>query len=127
MDNSVIWALTLLSPYLSDPRVIAVELKNEIPPGNATAIAWARELIPAIRATAPTMPLTLTVDGTSGAAGMASLKTQLAGTPLDYYDFHFYGPSERSLAEIRRAQTAVTPGRGDHRRDRSEHPVVHRR
>ncbi len=109
VDNSVIWALTLLSPYADDPRVIAVELKNEIPPNDPAAIAWARELIPAIRATLPAMPLTLTVDGTSGATGMGTLKTQLAGTPLDYYDFHFYGPSERSLAEIRRAQTAVAP------------------
>ncbi|WP_250030166.1 cellulase family glycosylhydrolase [Paractinoplanes maris] len=109
VDNSVIWAVSLLFPYVDDPRVLAVELKNEIPPGNAAAIAWARELIPAIRATAPTMPLTLTVDGASGAAGMATLKSQLAGTPLDYYDFHFYGASERSLAEIRRAQAAVAP------------------
>ncbi|MCO8270241.1 cellulase family glycosylhydrolase [Actinoplanes sp. TRM 88003] len=109
VDNSVIWALDLLWPYVDDPRVIAVELKNEIPVSNAAAIDWARELIPAIRATAPTMPLTLTVDGTSGATGMATLKSQLSTTPLDYYDFHFYGPSERSLAEIRRAQNAVTP------------------
>ncbi|WP_344301146.1 cellulase family glycosylhydrolase, partial [Paractinoplanes deccanensis] len=107
--NSIAWAQTLLAPYANDPRVIAVELKNEIPPNDATAINWARQLIPAVRTTAPTMPLTLTVDGTSGATGMATLKAQLAGTPLDYYDFHFYGASERSLAEIRRAQDAVAP------------------
>ncbi|GAA0576282.1 hypothetical protein GCM10010172_71320 [Paractinoplanes ferrugineus] len=109
VHNSVLWALSLLSPYVDDPRVIAVELKNEIQPGDAAAIAWARQLIPAIRATAPAMPLTLTVDGGSGAAGMTSLKAQLGTTPLDYYDFHFYGASERSLAEIRRAQAAVAP------------------
>ncbi|GAA2607215.1 cellulase family glycosylhydrolase [Paractinoplanes durhamensis] len=109
VDNSVIWALSLLSPYIDDPRVIAVELKNEVSPGDAAAMNWARQLIPAIRATLPAMPLTLTVDGTSGAAGMTSLKAQLATTPLDFYDFHFYGASERALAEIRRAQTAVAP------------------
>ncbi|XVV15332.1 cellulase family glycosylhydrolase [Actinoplanes sp. CA-131856] len=107
--GSITWAQTLLAPYANDPRVIAVELKNEIPPNDAAAMNWARQLIPAIRTTAPTMPLTLTVDGASGATGMATLKTQLATTPLDYYDFHFYGASERSLAEIRRAQTAVAP------------------
>jgi hypothetical protein len=109
VDNSIVWALNVLWPYVDDPRVIAVELKNEIPPNDAAAIAWARELIPAIRATAPAMPLTLTVDGGSGATGMGTLKSQLAGTPLDYYDLHFYGSSERSLAEIRRAQAAVAP------------------
>ncbi|MEU4243366.1 glycosyl hydrolase [Actinoplanes sp. NPDC026619] len=109
VNNSVIWALSLLLPYVDDPRVIAVELKNEISPSDAAAMAWARQLIPAIRATAPTMPLTLTVDGVSGVTGMASLKAQLATTPLDYYDFHFYGASERSLAEIRRVQAALAP------------------
>jgi hypothetical protein len=107
--NSITWAQALVTPYANDPRVIAVELKNEIPPNDAAAIAWARQLIPAIRATAPAMPLTLTVNAGSGAAGMGDLRAALATTPLDYYDFHFYGASERSLAEIRRAQAAVAP------------------
>ncbi|MEV4349454.1 cellulase family glycosylhydrolase [Actinoplanes sp. NPDC049596] len=109
VTNSIGWAQSIVTPYANDPRVIAVELKNEIPPNDATAMNWARALIPALRSVAPTMPLTLTVDGTSGATGMGTLKTQLAGTPLDFYDFHFYGASERALAEIWRAQAAVAP------------------
>jgi hypothetical protein len=107
--NSISWAQTLLSPYATDPRVIAVEVKNEFPPTDAAALTWVRQVIPAIRTTAPDMPLTLSVDGVSGATGMGTLKSQLTTTPLDYYDFHFYGNSERALAEIRRAQNAVTP------------------
>jgi hypothetical protein len=107
--RSINWAKTVLAPYANDPRVIAVELKNEFQPGDAAAVAWVRKLIPAIRTAAPAMPLTLSVDGTTGAPGMAKIKKALAGTPLDYYDFHFYGSSERSLAEIRKAQAAVSP------------------
>ncbi|MBO3741917.1 cellulase family glycosylhydrolase [Actinoplanes flavus] len=107
--GSITWAQTLLAPYADDPRVIAVEVKNEFPPGDAAAVAWVRQVIPAIRGTAPAMPLTLSVDGGTGAPGLASIKSQLATTPLDYYDYHFYGASERALAEIRRAQTAVAP------------------
>jgi hypothetical protein len=107
--NSITWAQALLTPYADDPRVIAVEVKNEFQPGDAAAVTWVRQVIPAIRTTAPAMPLTLSVDGGTGAGGMTSIKSQLATTPLDYYDFHFYGASERSLAEIRRAQNAVTP------------------
>ncbi|SDS47321.1 cellulase family glycosylhydrolase [Actinoplanes derwentensis] len=107
--NSITWAQTLLTPYANDPRVIAVEVKNEFQPGDAAAVTWVKQVIPAIRSTAPDMPLTLSVDGGSGATGMASIKSQLTTTPLDYYDYHFYGASERSLAEIRRAQNAVTP------------------
>ncbi|MEU4160799.1 cellulase family glycosylhydrolase [Actinoplanes sp. NPDC026670] len=107
--GSITWAQAIVGPYADDPRVIAVEVKNEFPPANTAAVTWVSQVIPAIRSTAPAMPLTLSVDGATGAPGMASLKSQLAGTPLDYYDFHFYGASERSLAEIRRAQNAVTP------------------
>ncbi|WP_433788727.1 cellulase family glycosylhydrolase [Actinoplanes sp. CA-252034] len=107
--GSTAWAQAVVGPYADDPRVIAVEVKNEFQPGDAAAITWVRQVIPALRATAPAMPLTLSVDGGTGAAGMTSIRSQLATTPLDYYDFHFYGASERSLAEIRRAQNAVTP------------------
>ncbi|MEU4625697.1 cellulase family glycosylhydrolase [Actinoplanes sp. NPDC023801] len=107
--NSISWAQALLGPYVNDPRVIAVEVKNEFQPNDSAAVTWVRQVIPAIRSVAPAMPLTLSVDGGTGATGMASIKSQLATTPLDYYDFHFYGASERSLAEIRRAQNAVAP------------------
>ena len=91
------------APYATDPRVIAVEVKNEFQPNDTAAVTWVRQVIPAIRAAAPAMPLTLSVDGATGAAGMAKIKSSLVSTPLDYYDFHFYGNSERSLAEIRKA------------------------
>ncbi|SDS55170.1 cellulase family glycosylhydrolase [Actinoplanes derwentensis] len=105
--NSINWAKTVIAPYDDDPRVIAVELKNEFQPDDTAAVTWVRKLIPAIRAAAPTMPLTLSVDGGTGAPGMAKIKKSLP--PLDYYDFHFYGSSERALTEIRRAQEAVAP------------------
>ena len=107
--RSIAWAKAVIGPYASDPRVIAVELKNEFQPDDSAAVAWVRKLIPAVRAAAPAMPLTLSVDGGTGAPGMAKIKKALTGTPLDYYDFHFYGASERALTEIRRAQAAVAP------------------
>ncbi|MFI1988964.1 glycosyl hydrolase [Actinoplanes sp. NPDC020271] len=107
--RSVAWAQAILGPYSDDPRVIAVEVKNEFQPDDTAAVTWVKQIIPAVRAVAPTMPLTLSVDGGTGAAGMAKIKSSLVSTPLDYYDFHFYGNSERSLAEIRKAQAAVSP------------------
>jgi hypothetical protein len=109
VTNSINWAKSVLAPYVNDRRVIAVELKNEFQPGDAAAVTWVRQVIPAIRAWAPNLPLTLSVDGGTGATGMAQIKSSLAATPLDYYDFHFYGSSERALAEIRKAQAAVSP------------------
>ncbi|MEV0900413.1 glycosyl hydrolase [Actinoplanes sp. NPDC049802] len=109
VTGSIAWAKAVLAPYANDPRVIGVELKNEFQPGDAAAVTWVKQLIPAIRTEFPTLPLTLSVDGGTGAAGMANIKSSLTATPLDYYDFHFYGSSERSLAEIRKAQAAVAP------------------
>ncbi|MBB2942571.1 hypothetical protein FB565_002284 [Actinoplanes lutulentus] len=103
------WAKSVLSPYANDARVISVELKNEFNPDDQAGVAWARRIIPAVRTVVPQMPLTLSVDGGGGAPAMAKIKSLMAGTPLDYYDFHFYGNSERSLAELRKAQAAVSP------------------
>ncbi|GAA4930242.1 hypothetical protein GCM10025331_12800 [Actinoplanes utahensis] len=107
--GSAAWARAVLEPYATDPRILSVELKNEFQSSDPAAVAWVRELIPAVRAALPEMPLTLSVDGQSGAAGLARIKESLADRPLDYYDFHFYGNSERALAEIHQAQAAVAP------------------
>ncbi|SDT78544.1 cellulase family glycosylhydrolase [Actinoplanes derwentensis] len=107
--GSAAWAKAVLAPYADDRRVLSVELKNEFVANDQAAVDWVRQLIPAVRAAVPQMPLTLSVDGQSGAAGLGRIKASLVDTPLDYYDFHFYGNSERALAEIRRAQEAVAP------------------
>ncbi|MEU4624101.1 glycosyl hydrolase [Actinoplanes sp. NPDC023801] len=107
--GSAAWAKAVLTPYADDPRVLSVELKNEFVSTDPAAVAWVRQLIPAVREAVPQMPLTLSVDAQSGATGLARIKSSLPDTPLDYYDYHFYGNSERALAEIRRAQEAVAP------------------
>jgi len=107
--NSVSWATAVLKPYKDDKRVIAVELQNEFDANSAAAVAWARKMIPAMRSAFPTMPLTCSADGTTGAPGMAKIKAALTATPIDYYDYHFYGNSERALAIIKNAQATVAP------------------
>ncbi|MBW6436043.1 cellulase family glycosylhydrolase [Actinoplanes hulinensis] len=107
--GSAAWAKAVLAPYANDPRVLSVELKNEFDATDTAAVAWVRKLIPAVRTAVPNMPLTLSVDGGAGAAGLARIKGSLTSAPLDFYDYHFYGSSERAHAEIRRAQAAVSP------------------
>jgi hypothetical protein len=109
VTNSVSWATTLLTPYRDDNRVISVELQNEFNPSDTAAVAWAKKIVPAIRTAFPTMPLTFSVDGTTGIPGMTKIKSVLGSTPVDFYDYHFYGNSERALAMIRQAQAAVAP------------------
>jgi hypothetical protein len=107
--NSSNWAARILRPYKDDPRVISVELQNEIDTTDQDAMIWAQKVTPLIRAQFPTMPLTFSVDGTAGVTGMAKIKAAMSANPLDYYDYHFYGNSERALAMIKLAQSTVAP------------------
>ena len=43
------WARAVLARYVGDPRVAFVELKNEIDPADAAALAWTRALVPWLR------------------------------------------------------------------------------
>ncbi|SNY53546.1 cellulase family glycosylhydrolase [Paractinoplanes atraurantiacus] len=109
VKGSSTWATALLKPYRNDKRVISIGLKNELDPSNAAAVAWAKKLLPVVRAVVPATPVTISVSGEAGVAGLKKLKTLLAATPLDYYDYHFYGNSQNALALIRQAQAAVAP------------------
>ena len=109
VTGSSLWANQIVSPYRYDKRIIAIGLQNELDPADPAAIAWAKRLVPVVRNAAPAIPLTIPVSGAAGPIGMTKIKTALAATPLDYYDFHFYGNSERALSVIRQAQAAVAP------------------
>ena len=43
------WARAVLEPYVGDPRLAFVELRNEIDTGNGEALVWAVELVPWLR------------------------------------------------------------------------------
>ncbi|GAA4603573.1 hypothetical protein GCM10023107_64610 [Actinoplanes octamycinicus] len=105
--GSATWANAVVGRYADDPRVLTVELKNEMAPDDEPAIRWVRGLIPEVREAAPAMPLTVSVN--SGPDGLARLRAELADTPLDYYDYHFYGASEQALPDLERARAAAAP------------------
>ncbi len=109
ITGSTGWTTAILAPYRYDNRILSIGLQNELDPDNAAALAWAKRLVPAVRAAAPAIPVTITVNAADGAAGLAKIKSALSATPLDYYDLHFYGNSERALSIIRQAQAAVAP------------------
>jgi hypothetical protein len=106
-QGSATWANAVIGRYADDRRVLTVELKNELSPDDAPAVRWVRRLIPEVRRTAPAMPLTVSVN--SGPGGLAEIKAALSGTPLDYFDYHFYGASEQALPELRQASAVAAP------------------
>ncbi|GAA0588415.1 hypothetical protein GCM10010172_86940 [Paractinoplanes ferrugineus] len=107
--NSFNWANNILKPYRDDPRVISVELQNEFDVDDPGALVWAKKIVPLVRTAYPAMPLTFSVNGEAGAAGMGKIKAALTANPIDYYDYHYYGNSERALQTIRQALATVAP------------------
>ncbi|GIF26537.1 hypothetical protein BJ973_000981 [Actinoplanes tereljensis] len=101
VSGSSAWATAILTPYRNDSRIISIDLQNELDPANAAALAWAKKLVPAVKSAVPAIPVTVSVNT------MANLTKIKASLPLDYYDFHLYGYSERALTTIKQAKAVV--------------------
>jgi hypothetical protein len=91
ISQSQAWLSSLLQPYRADPEIRLVELKNEVDPSDAAAVAWVRALLPTLRSVMPQTPITVSVSGTEGPAGFTQLRSELDGAPLDVADMHYYG------------------------------------
>ena len=95
------WLRELLAPYVGDARVAFVELRNEIDPADATAVAWARELVPWLRGYLRGTPVTLSVANAGSVRALRALVRGLgAASRPDFFTAHYFtGGGE--LARIR--------------------------
>jgi len=105
--GSEAWLRSLLAGQSGNPAIALVELQNEIPIDNATAIAWARSLLPYLSTILPGVPRTLTVSGSAGAAGIATLIGDLPPSAIDVVDVHYYGDASGAADMIRAAQSVA--------------------
>jgi hypothetical protein len=91
LTGSERWARSLLSPYRGNSEIAYVELQNEINPADSFAMAWARLMLPRVRADVD-RPVSLSVTGWGSADRLAELIQRLGTSQPDIYDYHFYGP-----------------------------------
>ncbi|MGZ8707801.1 MAG: hypothetical protein ACXW0R_10510, partial [Gaiellaceae bacterium] len=93
------WARTVLEPYLGDPRLAFVELRNEIDTRDQEALAWTRELVPWLRELlGRETPVTVSVGGMNPVRDLRALAEALpsAARP-DFFDAHYFtGGGERA-------------------------------
>jgi Cellulase (glycosyl hydrolase family 5) len=101
------WLKAFLRPYSSDPEIQLVEIKNEVNPSDPTEVAWVRALLPTLRAVMPRTPSTVSVSGTEGPPGYVQLRRELAGSPLDVADIHFYGDEGMAYSWMLAAKRAA--------------------
>jgi hypothetical protein len=93
------WARAVLEPYIGDPRLAFVELRNELDPSNAAAVAWAAELIPWLRGLLGAQtPVTLSVGGLRPVRDLRDLVGRLPERSRpDFFDAHYFtGGGERA-------------------------------
>jgi hypothetical protein len=103
------WLKSFLSPYASDPEIQLVELKNEVDPADSAEVAWVRALLPTLRSAMPRTPSTVSVSGVAGPSGFRRLARELAGSPLDVADMHFYDHELSAYSWMLAAKRAAGP------------------
>ena len=100
IEGSKQWARAMLEPYVGDPRIAFVELRNEIDTTDADALAWTRVLVPWLRdLLRKQTPVTVSVAGMRPVRDLRALVAALpARARPDFFDAHtFTGGGE--LAE----------------------------
>jgi hypothetical protein len=109
LANSAQWAEAVLAGYKNDPEIAFVELQNEIDPTNPAAMAWAQYMIPQVSSMLGTVPLTISTSGAGGIESLTLLKQALAGTPISFYDYHYYADAQLARSVLQQAQAVVAP------------------
>ena len=105
------WAHAIVAPFHNDGRIQSIELKNEIDPRIASAITWAKVLLPFVRSEAGTLPVT--VSAAVGDVGfLRMLRDGLgSGAQPDFYSYHYYGSADDAYTTFARARDVVAPVR----------------
>ena len=110
--QSKVWARALLTPYIGDPRIAFVELRNEILPKPETD-RWAKKMIPFLRTLMRGTPVTLSVAGRDPLKRLTRLKNGLGPVRPDFFDIHYFGggggANAYSLFAAAKAIVAPTP------------------
>jgi hypothetical protein len=109
VDKSKRWVRALLQRYAGDDRLACVELRNEIDPNDANAVAWARTMLPYLHAVLPGVPTTISVGANDGVKQMWTLKDRLGTSQPDFWSFHYYDKPELAVSAFAAAKAAVAP------------------
>lgn len=108
--SSISWMQTALAPYANDPRIALVELQNEMPLTNTSAVTWAKDMLAQLPTILPGVPRTISVAGDQSLTLMRSLVAAVPANLLDVIDTHLYGSENAIISKLAAAQ-AVAAGR----------------
>jgi endo-1,4-beta-mannosidase len=97
------WAAAVVSSYRNDARIAYIDLHNQLDNTNASAVAWAKTMLPYLHGLAGTIPLTVSVT-----SGISNLAQQVSNeVPVDFYNFHFYSDPAQAYSVFQQALRTV--------------------
>jgi Cellulase (glycosyl hydrolase family 5) len=103
LSGSKQWAAAVVSSYRNDPRIAYIDLHNELDNTDASAVAWAKTMIPYVHGLAGNIPITVSVTH-----GISNLALQVANqVPVDFYNFHYYGDPDQAYSVFQQALQTV--------------------
>jgi hypothetical protein len=108
IQGSKEWASSLLSSYRHDPRIVVVELHNEINPQEPAAVAWVTSMLPYLSTVMPGTLLTVSTAGVPPAA-FALFTRELSNSPPSFWDYHYYGPPGHAYSALGRIKALAAP------------------
>ena len=108
IDGSKEWVSSLLSRYRDDPRIAVVELRNELNPQDGQAVAWATKMLPYLSTVMPGTLRTVSIASVPPAK-FALFVNDLKNSPLNFWDYHYYGPPQEAYFLLSRIKALAAP------------------
>lgn len=97
------WAAAVVSSYHNDARIAYIDLHNELDNTDASAVAWAKTMLPYVQGLAGNIPLTVSVTH-----GISNLARQVSNqVPVDFYNFHYYSDPNQAYSVFQQALQTV--------------------
>jgi hypothetical protein len=110
--NAKTWATQVLASFRNSTELVAIEVNDNIDPWNPSQMAWLDAVMPTIRQSAGTVPVTTSVLSNSPEAPRAVLALKTALSPAnrpDFYTVHFQGQPQNSAGVFYQATRDAAP------------------
>ena len=102
IEASQHWAETVLTPYKNDPRIVFIDVHNELDTTVPEQLTWARALVPYVRSVVGSIPVTVSVTAQSHLTVANHLQALIsAGIALDLANVHLYGNAASACGKLR--------------------------
>lgn len=102
------WVSSLLSGYAGDPRIVIVELHNEVNVQNSADVTWVTKLLPYLSSVMPGTLRTVSVADISPQL-FAQFTHELGNSLPDFWDYHYYGPASGAYSRLKQIQALAAP------------------